>query len=195
MTHTPQSTLSDNELVAKSLEDINAFGELVDRYAKKLEAFVMRVSDVPLAEAEEIVQEVFVKAWKNIKDFDHRVQFSTWVYRIARNHTISWFRKKTSRGQHNKVELDEQLFNIADESFDITEEIDRSKRAEIVHTVLTKLPRKYKDILVLRYLEEKSYDEISDILKKPSGTVATLINRAKKAFKKILTRHYSLSQL
>jgi len=139
-------------------------------------------------EAEEILQEVFVKVWKNLREFDGSVKFSSWIYRITHNETISAFRKSQSRGEKEQVSLDEDLFQIPSTELDISQTIDQKITAPIVHKILNGLSPKYREILVLKFLEDKSYEEISDILKKPMGTVATLINRAKKAFRESAER-------
>jgi RNA polymerase sigma-70 factor, ECF subfamily len=175
--------VSDEILVQKALQDVEVFGVLIDRYEIKLMGYVLRLSSFLVEEAEEIVQEVFVKAWKNLNGFDEDLKFSTWIYRIAHNETISHFRKARSRGQDKKVTFDVELFDFASEELDVSRKLDSETRAQMVHEALEHLSSKYRDVLVLKYLEDKSYEEIADIIKKPMGTVATLLNRAKKSFK------------
>ncbi|MCF7905733.1 sigma-70 family RNA polymerase sigma factor [Candidatus Gracilibacteria bacterium] len=181
MPETPKCT--DEILVQKSLEDVTFFGELVDRFEQKLKYYILRISSFSEMEAEEILQEVFVKVWKNLREFDGSVKFSSWIYRIAHNETISAFRKSQSRGEKEQVSLDEELFCIPSGELDIPTSLDQKLTAPLVHRVLNGLPKEYREVLVLKFLEDKSYEEISDILKKPMGTVATLINRAKKSFR------------
>ncbi len=183
------SSLTDEQLVAHSLEDINAFEPLIERYEKKLTHYILRLSNIDYEEAEEILQEVFVKVWKNLNGFSGDVKFSSWIYRIAHNETISHFRKRKSRGQHNQVSGDDTLFESISDNQDFVEEFDAKLSAEKVHQILTHMDTKYRELLVLKFLEGKSYDEISDILKMPSGTVAVRINRAKKQFREIAERH------
>ena len=80
-------------------------------------------------------------------------------------------------------EGDNQLLNILASSEDLAKELERKYTAEEVRTVLDSMDERYKEVLVLKFLDEKDYKEISDILEKPMGTVATLISRAKKQFK------------
>jgi len=180
--------LSDEALVQKSLEDISYFGMLVDRFEQKLKYYILRISSFSDMEAEEILQEVFLKVWRNLREFDGSVKFSSWIYNIAHNETISAFRKAKSRGENTAVELDEDLFLIPPAALDIPHELDQKMTAERVHKILNALPEEYREILVLKFLEDKSYEEISDILKKPMGTVATLVNRAKKNFRESAER-------
>jgi RNA polymerase sigma-70 factor (ECF subfamily) len=107
------------------------------------------------------------------------------------NETISFHRKKQSYGKNNVLPIDEiQLQDFQAELNLATDEIDKHK---LTYKVLDKMPLKYKECIVLKYFEGMSYEEISDILKIPEGTVAIRINRAKKIFKKIVTKdHISL---
>lgn len=179
----PKKPLSDTELVQKALaQDIDAFGELIERYQEKLTRYILRISYFSPAEAEEILQEVFLKAWKNLNDFDQSLSFSSWIYRITHNHTISQFRKSKSRGQDKQINLDDQLFQIKSHDEELGEQFDKKMQADAVKEALQEMSDQYREVLILRYFEDKSYDEISDILKKPMGTVATLVNRAKKQF-------------
>ena len=107
-------------------------------------------------------------------------------YRITHNEVISNYRKFKNKPSIISFDVDgEFIKNIADD-LDIEKEINLKELKTDVSLVLNKMDIKYREVLVLRFLEEKNYREISDILKKPEGTVATLLNRAKKQFLKIL---------
>ncbi|MCF7830728.1 RNA polymerase sigma factor [Candidatus Gracilibacteria bacterium] len=177
---------TDEQLVGKSLEDIDFFGSLVERYEKRLLNYVFRISGFSPEIAEEILQEVFLKVWKNLNDFSAPMKFSSWIYRITHNETISTFRKMKSRGEPEQVELDENLF-LPDKS-DFVEEFDQEISSLAIKKVLAVLTEKYREVLVLRFFEDKSYEEISDILQVPSGTVATLIARSKNSFREASSR-------
>jgi len=129
------------------------------------------------------LQDVFLSAYKNLNDFDQDLKFSSWIYRIAHNKVISHFRKVTARPKTMTYEGDSQLLNILASEEDIAKSMEKRHDAAEVRDVLDELDEKYREALVLKFLEEKDYKEISDILEKPMGTVATLINRAKKQFK------------
>ena len=174
--------LSDGQLVLKSLEEVDCFAFLMGRYEGPLRNYILRISSFSYMEAEEILQEVFLKVWKNLLEFDQGIKFSSWIYRIAHNETISSYRKAKSRGIEKRTDLDEDLFHNLPSKWDVPKALDQHFTAELIREILDSLPDKYRGVLVLRYYEDKSYDEISDILKKPSGTVSTLLNRAKKAF-------------
>ncbi|RLA43009.1 MAG: hypothetical protein DRQ97_13285 [Gammaproteobacteria bacterium] len=171
--------LSDIEIVKKSLDDIDFFSCLYDRYEQKFLRYIKRITVVKQDEAEDILQEAFIKIWRNLNDFDQSLKLSSWLYRIVHNETISYWRKKKSFGKDRQVSLEDDHFeSIPYES----EEVDEELKEMFTHSVLELMPLKYKTVLVLKFLEGMSYDEISDVLKIPEGTVATRINRAKKSF-------------
>ncbi len=177
---------SDEEIVALSLKEPEVFGVLMERYEKKLFFFVRRICSLSAAEVEDLLQEIFIKCYRYLNDFDQDLKFSSWIYRIARNETISYIRKIKARPQTIPEEDGGELLRAIAADWDLEEEVRKKLDGEKVRELLSQLDRKYREILVLRYLEDKSYEEIADIVKKPEGTVATLINRAKKKFKKIL---------
>ncbi len=172
---------TDAELVELSLKNSNNFLCLLKRYEKKLLFYIVRLSGFREEEAEDVLQEVFVKTYYNLRDFDSRLKFSSWIYRIAHNETISALRKKKVR----PAELldDESWLKIATK-LDVQEFVENVLLHEQIKHIIDRIDEKYRDVLILRFLEEKDYAEISDILKKPVNTVSTLINRARKIFKK-----------
>lgn len=174
---------TDEELVARTLENPEIYALLVERYEKKLLRYIMRILSGTKEDAEDILQDVFLSAYKNLNDFDQDLKFSSWIYRIAHNKVISHFRKVTARPKTMTYEGDSQLLNILASEEDIAKSMEKRHDAAEVRDVLDELDEKYREALVLKFLEEKDYKEISDILEKPMGTVATLINRAKKQFK------------
>jgi len=174
--------LTDEQLAAKALENVDFFGFLIERFESKLKNFVLRISNFSPEIAEEILQETFLKAWKNLQDFDPKQKFSTWIFTIARRETISNFRKFSSRGEDKKVELDESLFENLGDKISLESDLDLKLEARNVQRVLQLLPVKFREILILFFLEEKSHREISDILQIPTGSVGARISRAKKQF-------------
>lgn len=172
----------DRELVKKSIADPEMFARIIERYEKPIIRYISRISFFSSEECEEIAQEVFVRVWKNLRGYDENISFSSWIYHIARNETINTFHKEKSRGREHRAEWnDEELSNLPG-NLDSSREMDQKISAKNVGEVLKMIPQKYRDILVLRYLEELEYLEIADVLHIPPGTVATLLHRAKKAF-------------
>ena len=175
--------MTDEELAALTLKNPDAYAFIVERYEEKLLRYIMRISAGSREDAEDTLQDVFLSAYKNLNDFDQELKFSSWVYRIAHNKVISHFRKVTARPKTTTYEGDSQLLNILASEEDIARDLEKKYTAEQVRLTIDELDPRYKEVLVLKFLEEKDYKEISDILEKPMGTVATLINRAKKQFK------------
>jgi len=87
------SKLKDEEVLKLVIEDLNYFPEIILRYEEKLLKYIIRISSLDLADAENLLQEVFIKVYKNIYDFDSKFSFSSWIYRIAHNVTIDHYRK------------------------------------------------------------------------------------------------------
>lgn len=171
---------TDIELVEMSLEDSSHFMCLSKRYEDKLLRYIIRISKFSREDAEDVLQDVFIKTYFNLNGFDKELQFSSWIYRIAHNEAVSAIRKKVVRPT---ISLEvEDLVKFGD-SFDMTKEIDQTLDRKMIDEALSKLDEKYRDVLVLRFLDEKDYVEIADILKKPVSTVGNLILRGKKLFK------------
>ncbi len=175
---------TDNELVELTLENSSYFACLMKRYEASLLRFIRRISGVNIQDAEDILQEVFIKVYKNLNAYDTSLKFSSWIYRITRNYVISEFRKKKSRGE---VFLVDDEWNIFVSDLNIEKELDKEIDKDILLKVLDKIDIKYREVLVLKFLEGYDYKEISDILKKPIGTVGTFINRAKRKLKQELS--------
>ena len=131
-------------------------------------------------ETEDILQNAFINVWRNINSFDDSLKFSSFLYRIVHNETITQWRKIDS-SDRVKQSYDS---TIIDEDENVIDEDENTKNKKI-KKILDKMPLKYKEVLVLKFLENMDYEEISNILKIPEGTVATRINRAKKSFVKI----------
>ena len=147
--------------------------------------YIRRISAATLEDAEDLLQEIFVKVYRNLNDFDQSLKFSSWIYRIAHNQVVSHWRKMKVRPQVLKFEADEDFLKFIATDEDLARDIERKFSGEEVRKMMENLDDKYREVLVLKFLEGKDYKEISDILEKPLGTVATLINRAKKQFAKI----------
>ncbi len=178
--------LTDNELVKRALSDPNYFGCIIERYEKKLLRYVLRLSAMSLEDAEDVLQDVFISVYKNLNGFDNNLKFSSWIYRITHNKVVSLWRKSKNRPTVFKNEDNLTLFDDIIDKENVLEELMKKDMVREVEKVLKKMKREYAEVLVLKFLEDKSYAEISDILKKPMGTVATLINRAKKEFREVV---------
>jgi len=171
-----------------ALKQNDYFACLVKRYESKLSAYLRRLFNLGKEDVEDILQESFIKAYLNLNDFDKDLKFSSWLYRITHNQAISAWRKTKARGYSLSLEENEWL-ELAS-GLDLSEEFARHQDKVVLTEALSRLPLKYREVLVLKFLEEKNYKEISDILKKPEGTIGTLINRGKKFLKIELKNKY-----
>jgi RNA polymerase sigma-70 factor, ECF subfamily len=176
--------LSDEEIVKLSLTNEDYFLYLIGRYQTKLFNYVRRLTNISAAEIEDLLQEVFLKIYLNLNDFDTSLKFSSWVYAITRNQVISNHRKLHARAEGHKVSLEDDDVKEIATDFDIKSDIDQKFLRENIDKVLDKLNAKHREVLILKFLEEKNYQEISDIIKRPIGTVGSLLNKAKQEFKK-----------
>lgn len=181
------ATQDDGALVAGALRDRNAYGAIVRCFEAVLKRYVRRLLGRHAQSAEDVLQDVFLKAYVNLNDYDTTRPLGPWLYRIAHNEAVSFLRKRGAEpqvidGEDGRLILE----RTRDEtSADATARLDLAESG--IHGALIELDPRYRDVLMLRYLEDKSYDEISDILQMPPGTVATRIRRGLERLKSTLT--------
>ncbi len=179
---------TDQELVARAIENKRAFAAIVHRYEAPLLRYIVRLGCKDYSAAEDLLQEVFIKTFVHLNDYDSSLQFSSWIYRIAHNEIVSYFRKERSRPSVLiKGESDGFFENIAADA-GLTEFAGQRHTVKEIQEAVNRIETRYREVIVLKFFEEKSYEEISDILQIPQGTVATLVNRAKKKLKYLLEK-------
>lgn len=181
-------SLTDRDLIAVVLSNKEAFSAIIYRYEAALRRYIFRLGVRNSGDIEDILQNVFIKCYRYLRSFNNSFPFSSWIYRIAHNETYDFFRSKKRRPE---IALDESLgqnfLNI--ETNDNNEYLfDKEVDSRHVNEALESLDKKYRDVLLLRYVEEKDYAQISDILQIPPGSVATLIHRGKIALRKALEK-------
>lgn len=179
-------TKTDEELVKLSLEDQKNFLYLIKKYEHQLLVYITRITNLPFEEAEDILQESFIKIYYNLNSFNPKLKFSSWAYRITHNEAMDELRKRKRRPM---VFLEDKDWDKLSDQINLEEKTDKKILKENIKKSLEEIPVKYKEALVLKFLEDKDYKEISDILKKPIGSVGTLINRGKKLLKKQYGRY------
>jgi RNA polymerase sigma-70 factor (ECF subfamily) len=179
--------LKDEEIAKKVQEgDKELFGVLIERYEAKLtrygRKFLSRREDI-----KDIVQDAFISTYQNIQTFDPSQKFSSWIYRIAHNAFVNAL-KKNSKNPLTFFDFDTFLPHP---SYDDPTESERERREirEMIDKTLDLLPQKYKEVLILSYLEEFSYKEVADIVKIPIGTVGVRLKRAKEALKELYIKN------
>lgn len=166
--------------------DVEAMGLLVTQY----QHWVYNIAYGMLGhhhDAEDIAQDSFLSAWENIGNFQFRSRFSTWLYRIVKNkclnHIDQYRRRKT-----DPTEIDDSQPWIPIDTVTPEDEALRKEIKEIVHAALAKLKDSHREILILRELQDLSYEEISEILGCTLGRVKSRLHEARKALKKELER-------
>lgn len=179
-------TKTDAELVRASLDDMAAFGDIVERYEQKLYRYVRRISNFAHEEIEEVLQETFINIYRYLNTYNPKLSFSSWAYRIAHNQMISAVRKKKARPQYVFGDDDVDILSLIPSDADVEQEVAQKCDNEVVAQALQELSDKYRDVLVLQYFEGLTYQEISDVLQIPVRTVGTRLNRAKKQLEKSL---------
>jgi RNA polymerase sigma-70 factor (ECF subfamily) len=182
--------LSDQEAVAATLKDRQAFSVLAERYQAPLLRYIRRLGTLDMDVAKDILQETFIKVYINLNDYDQALPFSSWIYRIAHNETLMHFRRQKNRPRPVKNEEELSLFDLIPAELDIVKESDAKLQSARIADAISTLKREYKDILILRFFEDKSYEEISDILEIPMGTAATRLSRGKKALEVLLREEH-----
>lgn len=135
--------------------------------------------------AEDIAQDVFVKAYRHIHSFRGDSKFTTWLYRLTKNQMIDILRKKRKEGHVERLEpyhiASIQLHDVTDMPDEL---IIKKERCEEVRSALRALPEKYRMVMELYHMRQRSYAEIAQVLKMPVRTVETRLYRAKMLFKR-----------
>lgn len=180
--------LSDEEIVDLTIKNQDFFIYLINRYKIKLGYYINRLTNIRPEDIEDLLQEIFLKIYLNLNDFDHSLKFSSWIYSITHNQIINNYRKIQARPEGHATAIDNDLIGRLASEFNITAEIDQNYLNKNVSKILEQLKQKYREILVLKFFAEKDYQEISDIIKKPIGTVGSMMNKAKQEFKKELEK-------
>ncbi len=162
--------------------DKEQFGILMYRYDKKLarygRKFLSNADNI-----EDIVQDIFVSTYQNINNFDPSLKFSSWIYRIAHNAFVNGLRKQQKQPLLS-FDFDLLVSHLVYED-PIPKEKEYELMKKMINEGLEKLKPKYKEVIILHFIEDFSYKEISDILEIPMGTVSIRVKRAKEMLKNI----------
>jgi RNA polymerase sigma-70 factor (ECF subfamily) len=151
-------------------------------------------------DAEDLMIETFEKAFRKIKTYNSSYAFSTWLFRIATNHGIDFMR--SSRKQPQNIYLESKLdfehsaskiSEISEDDLNPEEEIINAQNKIALKNIIKKLPADYRNILIMRYFEEMSYNEISDKLELPIGTVKARLFRSRELLLSIF-KEYNISE-
>jgi len=163
--------ITDEQLIGKYLKgDEKSLEVLIKKYLKPIHSFVYK--NIGNSEvAQDLTQEVFVKVWKNLKKFDRKKQFKSWVFTIAKNTSIDFLRQK----KKETLSLNEDL--LFDKS-DFIKSLEQKDALSEVHTALQKLSPNYRAIVLLKNEGELTFNEIAQKLNKPLNTIKSRYRRA-----------------
>jgi len=191
------SRSEDSTIIADALAGHDrAYQRLMDKYHDAIFNFIYRmVRD--REQVEDLTQEAFIKAFASLKSFNEEYAFSTWLYKIATNNSIDYIRKKKlqmfSIDKPIESKDSDFTFELPDDSYEADRELISDQRAVMLNEAINQLPEKYRLVIRLRHVEERSYEEIAKLLKLPIGTVKAHIFRARELLYKQLRskiRHY-----
>ena len=181
--------MTENDLIKKCKKGSReAFNILFSRYQSQ----VVNIAYSMLSDREDAfdaAQEVFVRVYKNIESFKGQSSFATWLYRITSNVCSDILRKRqrdTNVISLNQFTDENKDIDIKDDSPTVEENMELSERQAAVRGAINELKEEYRVVITLCDIEGMSYDEISDMLNIPTGTVKSRINRARNALKKNL---------
>ncbi len=185
--------MDDRELVKRTLQgDKKAFEELVMKYERKIYNYVLKmVADRELAI--DIAQDTFLKAYAALDSNNPKFSFSTWIFRIAHNLVVDYFRK-TSRYEvvplYIKDEEEEIRLQLEADVKGPDVLFSEKERNEIIKETLEKLPPDLKELIILRHLNELSYNEISEVTGLSISSVKSKLHKAREMLRRLLERYY-----
>jgi RNA polymerase sigma-70 factor, ECF subfamily len=175
--------MPDEEII-KSVQEGNKeeFGKIIEKYQEKLYRYLKNLTNQQQEEVDDLVEETLVASYINLQSFDNNHKFSSWIFRIAHNKAIDYFKKK-------KVKIVDMENNeeILGDKQKLWEEIEiEGEKTRKINRAIESLELKYREVILLYFFEDKSYEEISDILHIPTNNVGVLLFRGKEKLKKLL---------
>ncbi len=175
----------DEEKLLEELHDPltsrKGFGRLVSEYSERL-YWQIRKMVLSHDDANDILQDVFIKAWTNLENFRGEAKLTTWLYRIAINESITFLNKKRSQNNISIDDDDAFLLNIIESD----EYFDGDEAQKMLQKAILTLPDKQRLVFQMKYFEEMKYEEMSDILGTSVGALKASYHHAVKKIEKIL---------
>lgn len=170
--------------------DVQAFNRLVMLFQTKIYNLALNYVKNQ-EEAKDLAQDIFVTVYRSLPKLREKEKFTSWLYQIAVNHCRNRYKKLSRRGYFNNISLDDEesfLQIPGDEGPEKT--LQRQNTINLVRSTIDSMAETEKEIIILRDVQELSYEEISDILQIPLGTVKSKLNRARNSLKDRLKKHY-----
>lgn len=181
---------SDADVIQSVLHgNQNDFTILIERYQNLIFAYLFRFLYNNEENAQDVTQNVFLKVYKNLRAIDTSKPIKPWIYRIAHNEALNFIRSHKRRAEFQLEDEDWNKFHNEE-----PDQLEEAEQVELVKKAIDRLKPKYREVIVLHYFEEKSYEEISAIFNIPRGTVGVLINRAKKQITRAIGTKYFLTE-
>ena len=190
MTTFSSTLVADTDLVARAAAgEGTCFDALVERYHRQMVNFVFRMVG-NYETALDLTQEVFIKVYGSLGRYNPEFKFSTWIYKIASNTAIDYLRKQSVALSPLYLVNDDEEFELPIPAKGPSPEraLERSERSAQIEEAISKLPPRYRELIVLRHVSDLSYDEIAEVTSLPLGTVKNRIFRAREAMRKHLIR-------
>jgi len=192
--HLTEKARRDFQLVLKARDrgDQQAYAELMRLYRDNVYFMLLKMTNHPV-DAEDLTIEAFGKAFRNLKNYTPDYAFSTWLFKIATNNCIDFIRRKKQMPMsidqvYTHDDGSESTFSVAAGTPDPEEELIRQQKAELMRAIVDRLKPHYKRLVVLRYFEELSYEELAEELDLPLGTVKAQLFRARELLYNILKK-------
>jgi RNA polymerase sigma-70 factor (ECF subfamily) len=173
--------ISDEDLIEKFQRgDLYAYELIVKRYKDQLLNFVYRFLGNQ-EEAEDVVQETFLRVYRNRHAYQRVAKFSTWIYTIAGNLARTELRRRNRRRifSLSNLGVEDKEYEISDEILSPEQHTNTVLSEAIIQREINKLSAKFREVIILRDIQELSYEEISKIIRVPIGTVKSRVNRAR----------------
>lgn len=181
---------SDEELITRFQQgDIYAFDLIVKRYKQQLLNFVFRFLN-NREQAEDVVQETFLRVYRKRNAYKQVAKFSTWIYTIAGNLARTELRKRKRRQLFSlsDIGMEEKDYEIASDEFNPEKYTNTVMHEQIIQREINKLSVKFREVIILRDIQGLAYEEIAEIIKVPLGTVKSRVNRARLRLQEKLRR-------
>jgi RNA polymerase sigma factor (sigma-70 family) len=182
---------NDLQLVEQAkLGNGKAFASLMNRYRDSIYYLLLKMVNNP-SDAEDLTIEAFGKAFSNLELYTPKFAFSTWLFRIATNNCVDFIRKKQlspTPFDHPQESMENVTMNIQSDMPDPEESMINHQKIAALKDIVNQLKPRYKSLIILRYFKEYSYEEISNELKLPIGTVKAQLFRAKTLLYNILVK-------
>ncbi len=179
-----QKALQDYELVQRALNnDQKAYADLMVRYKDAIYFMILKMVNNK-EDANDLTVEAFGKAFENLGKYRTDFAFSTWLFKIATNNCIDYIRKKRLKtlsidDNYTHADGEESSFDFVSETLDPEEKLIKKQKTDTMRSIVDKLPDRYRAIVIMRYFEERSYEEIAKELSLPLGSVKAQLFRAK----------------